>query len=381
MAEDGRNAGVPSLQGEEGAGIPTGVGDGEHRPPPLSEIDQRFAVMQTAFQAELTGLANLMANANKTLDDKLNAVIAEVGQRVDATAGRAQAAGETAQAAGATANAAGQTAQAAQKVASAANRPAMAPIKPPAPPKFKGASKKPRILEWTHQAEQFLKSAGLAEDEMGVWHITNYLEDEAATWWRLHCVKMDLGTAPRITTWGQLKAEMIQRFQEVNRLTQVRDEYTDLRQGHGPVSDYINRFRSLVVELPNETEEQQVYQFLKGLARRIQGDVRLHKPATVERAMDLADEAERSRDQSRSGGFGRRSIGSNYDTNSQQGEAAAQTDSAVPMQLGAVSLAPTELDRCQREGRCFRCKQGGHKSIRCRKPAQEMPPEGASTDA
>ena len=66
---------------------------------------------------------------------------------------------------------------------------------------------------------------------------------------------------------------------------------------------YINRFRELVVELPDESKEQQVYQFLKGLKADIQRVVRPMKPTTVERAMDLADEAERADDQANSGGL------------------------------------------------------------------------------
>lgn len=53
-----------------------------------------------------------------------------------------------------------------------------------------------------------------------------------------------------IDKWAQLKAEMIQRFSEVNRITKVRNEYSGLNQGNGRVSAYDNRFRELVVELP-----------------------------------------------------------------------------------------------------------------------------------
>ena len=61
------------------------------------------------------------------------------------------------------------------------------------------------------------------------------------------------------------------------------------------VSDYINRFRSVVVELPHESDEDQVYQFLKGLKPEIQASTRTHKPLTLQAAMDIADEADRAK--------------------------------------------------------------------------------------
>ena len=211
---------------------------------------------------------------------------------------------------------------------------------------------------------------------MGVYHITNYLEEDAATWWRLHCAKIEAGTAAPITTWAQLKLEMVQRFQEVNRITAVRDDYSSLRQ-RGTVGKYVNRFRELVVELPDESEEQQVYQFLKGLKADIQRVVRPMKPTTVERAMDLADEAQRANDQADYGGFlSRQSADASVET-----PAAAEGDNATPMQLGAVNMTPGDKERCFREGLCFKCKKPGHAARGCRSRIREMPPEGGARTA
>ena len=55
----------------------------------------------------------------------------------------------------------------------------------------------------------------------------------------------------------------------------------------------LRQFRALVVELLDESEEHQVYQFLKGLKPEIQARTRTHKPATLAIAMDIADKADR----------------------------------------------------------------------------------------
>ena len=116
---------------------------------------------------------------------QVGGTIAQIGQQVNANTQQTQAASGQAAAAGQTAQAAGQTAQAAGQAAGLAGgmaqqaataqlpTPTVAPVKPPPPRRFAGAGRALRVLEWVHQAEQFLKSAGLEQHQMGVYHITN----------------------------------------------------------------------------------------------------------------------------------------------------------------------------------------------------------------
>ena len=102
------------------------------------------------------------------------------------------------------------------------------------------------------------------------------------------------------------------------------------------VSSYITKLRALVVELPSETEENQIYQFLKGLKPEIQARTRTHKPATLKRAMDIADEADRAnmiayRGSSRSSG--------NIQRPQQQQSSRYINSQPQPMQIGAVRVA------------------------------------------
>ena len=233
--------------------------------------------------------------------------------------------------------------------------PTPAPVKPPQPPKFKGADKSPRILEWTHQAGQFLKSAGLEHHVTGVWHITNFLSDEAAVWWRLYCADVENGRAPMINNWAELKNLMLSRFTEINRIVAIKDRYHQLSQT-GSVSTYISRFRELVVELPDETEWDRVYQFLKGLKPAIQANTRTHKPKTLEQAMDIADEADRAIYRANNRGGSRA-----YPNSGGQGRG----NGPKPMDLGAVTLSDQEKQRCIRDGLCFICKKPDHAARDC----------------
>ena len=304
-------------------------------------------------------LSNLVTSVTMANDQKIATVeqaVSQLAQGTQQASGIAQAAGQAAIQAGL---AAAQTAANPPGVlpagAAIPSTPSVPSVKPPHPPKFRGADKAPRILEWTHQAGQFLKSAGLENYATGVWHITNYLSDEAAVWWRLYCADVENGRSPPVNNWEELKAIMLRRFSEVNRTVAIKDQYSNLRQT-GSVRQYINKFRELVVELPNETEWDRVYQFLKGLKPAIQSNTRTHKPSTLEEAMDIADEADRAMYHARSGGYRAAPISQRSQGNNNGPRA---------MDLGAVGMTESEKQRCIRDGLCFICKKPDHPARDC----------------
>ena len=334
--------------------------------------EQRDQDVQT-YQAGQQWIANEARTAIERLAVQTGQAVDQVGQQTNAASQAAPAAVQAAQTAQAAAPAAAQAAQAAQAAAQQAAAaataaqgaqgaqgptPPFAPIKTPTPPKFKGVGKEPKILEWAYQAANYLRAVGLENHEQGVWHITNFLEGDAATWWRLHVDAMEKGLEPRVQNWAQLKLMMVERFQVFNHQVEVRDKYLALRQS-STVAKYINDFRSTVVELANEPMETQVYQFLRGLKPEIQARTRTHKPRTLLEAMDIADEADRAQ-------FHAFSAGATNGSSSAKGkDTSGSAGGPAPMQLGAVHMDPTERDDCFRKGLCFNCKKRGHLSRNC----------------
>ena len=240
-------------------------------------------------------------------------------------------------------------------------------IKPVRPHRFKGNGDGPRIQDWLHQAEQYVKAAGIETGEKGVWHITSFLESDAAIWWRLYSTQAadEEGKAEPKTKmpkeWNTLRTLMENTFREVNHDTDVRDRYIALRQT-GTVAQYITRFRAAIVELPEETETSRIYWFLRGLKSEIQAQTRTHKPKTLMEAMDIADEADRASSRAyrgpRHGNFGpAKSIGGG--------------SGPVPMQLGAIqtervnAINRTDNMRLRQQNRCFLCRKVGHRQNQC----------------
>ena len=117
----------------------------------------------------------------QTLGGAINAIHA-LNQKVDTGGSTAARPGRLAEGAGSASMEAWNRAMqsAGQRPMEPSMRPA--PMKPPAPARFRGVNKEPRILEWVHQAGQFLMSTGMTDSAQGVFHITNYLSDEAAVW-------------------------------------------------------------------------------------------------------------------------------------------------------------------------------------------------------
>ena len=234
------------------------------------------------------------------------------------------------------------------------------PCKPVRPQRFKGNQDGPKILEWLHQAELYLRAMNMEDQETAVFHISSFLEADAAVWWRHYYHQMEEELVSKPQNWADMRQLMSRQFQIFNHETEVRDRYQALRQT-GPVGAYITRFRALVVELPGETEGSKVYQFLKGLKPEIQARTRTHKPHTLEHAMDIADEADRAHTHAHKGG-----------TPSKVYPRGNGGSSPQPMQLGAIAPSAYDLQKLRERNACFYCRRQGHQARDCKKKRADL---------
>ena len=252
-------------------------------------------------------------------------------------------------------------------------------VKPPLPSKFRGPYKEPKLLEWTHQVSQYLMAVGLADSVQGVFHVgAGFLADEAATWWRLHCDRVERGDMPPPVTWWALRALMLEQFTETNRLTNVQDAFDRVRQ-KSSVTKYIAEFQAIVLELPEVNEMQRVHRFIRGLKRQVQVHVWAHAPVTLAHAMRVADSIDQAMYNSQGGAP---SGGFHGSRNGQASSGAGQGDrqNAEPMQLNAAGgLSLADQNRCLRDGLCFKCMEPGHQARNCKSSGKGSGRKGAGS--
>ena len=320
-----------------------------------TDADHFFASAMQDQASQTAGDMASLRGENAAMRQQLGALVQQLGPTL-AQAG--QAANVATQAANATASMAQWTQAAAQQGQPQLVMPT-APashIRPPKPSVFRGAAKEPRISEWLHAAQQFLLSAGMTDTVQGVFHITNYLGDEAAIWWRLYYQRVERGESPAPVNWWQLRELMKTVFTEINRDTIVRERYDRLSQ-RSTVARYNADFQAVVLELSDVSEASQIHQYVRGLKPTVQLQTRTLKPQSLMQAMTIAHEADMAIYQS----SGKPAAGF-----AKQRGPVAKSNGAVPMQLGAVSLTPDEKARCLRDGLCFTCQKPGHSARECR---------------
>ena len=156
-------------------------------------------------------------------------------------------------------------------------------------------------------------------------------------------------------------------------------------------ASYSHRFAELLIEIGSSiTEESALRAYLKNLKPAVSIQTRLQAPLTVVDAMKLAEIADnaiweasrtdrpaaRPMNSSSSNGRGRAPPGPPSRTPARP----ANYTGPQPMELGALSaLTDTERAKMMSEGRCFKCRQTGHRANTCptrRPPNRPTPARG-----
>ena len=156
-------------------------------------------------------------------------------------------------------------------------------------------------------------------------------------------------------------------FTPVDDATTAREQLDRLKQGRDSATFYAQRFRQIVTRIPTLQQADLVHRFTSGLRESVAQQVRIQRPETLEAAMLIAARAD---DHSRGGSAmahprfqqrtSRPSRGSGAD--GLVGAAGAEERSGGRQR---PSLSSKELAQLMSEGRCFNCKQHGHRAREC----------------
>lgn len=126
------------------------------------------------------------------------------------------------------------------------------------PDTYDGSRSATIIDSWTQSINRYANFHSLDDSRTGLLAIT-LLRGRADAWYRSleHDVQESMG-------WLELKRELIAFFRPDNAIRLARDKLAALTQT-GDLTDYINSFMNIKLEIPTMTEEEAVDKFTRGL--------------------------------------------------------------------------------------------------------------------
>ena len=202
---------------------------------------------------------------------------------------------------------------------------------------------------WLFEMEQYQNVAGLTTDTQRVAVATTYLRESAMTWWKMKCK-----TVPNLAVndWNLFRTQFLERFQPIAATRAARFKLKELYQGNKSVTDYNNAFLSLVQQITDMSESDQVENYIHGLRNAVADRVEAKEPRTLQEAMLYAVRAEilLQNRQCRSNYSSSSSYRSNYYNSSDRSSAPhtatiqTSTTTTTPMELGNASLAAADAE-------------------------------------
>lgn len=282
-----------------------------------------------------------------------------------------------------------QAAASAQAAAQAAAQPA--PQMPPPPAAASSSRLKPvkpdayngrpenDVDTFLFSVNQYCLQQGETSEEAQIRYAGSMLRGAAATWWRGH-----ISAHPLPATWDAFTTLMRSQFQPIDRVKLARDRIATLRQDRS-VRDYTFKFRSLLLEIPGMSADEQLDRYVRGLKPAVRKEVEIKNPTTLDAANRIAE----IQDANAYRVFGPSNNRPSYSNGPRRSYASAVRDTPVPMELGAMrarlpprpKLAqprPFQRNRDVLNNACFYCHKTGHRLNDCperrRQPSPGLAP-------
>ncbi|CAI7802329.1 unnamed protein product [Closterium sp. NIES-54] len=152
-------------------------------------------------------------------------------------------------------------------------------LKAPEPEPFVRGKRDLPVRRWLFQMEEYLSLCHVNQAEWAR-HAGMMLRGAAATWWQ--------SCHAAISTWDEFSASLIINFEPVNAIESARDNLAELCQ-HRSVAEYMNRFRELVLEIPDIPAAEQMDKFKCGLKPKNRTEVELRGATTLDEMIRVAE--------------------------------------------------------------------------------------------
>ncbi|RVW20113.1 hypothetical protein CK203_115705 [Vitis vinifera] len=136
-------------------------------------------------------------------------------------------------------------------------------VEVPKPQGFSGKRDAKELDNFLWHMERYFEAIALTDEAAKVRTATLYLTDTTTLWWRRRFADMEKDIFT-IETWEDFKREIKRQFYPEDVAYLARKNMRRLKHT-GSIRNYVKEFSSLMLEIPNMTEEELLFNFIDNL--------------------------------------------------------------------------------------------------------------------
>lgn len=141
--------------------------------------------------------------------------------------------------------------------------------------------------DWLFTLRLYLDANGIVEDVEKIQVLGLLIREDARAWYRTYVSRIEIagGVLPG---YAEVTAALLKNFMLGDKALTARRKLQDMEVENITTRAYVEKFRSIIVNLPNAHDSELQAAFYKGLKETVRVQVELHSPGTITNAMDLA---------------------------------------------------------------------------------------------
>ncbi|XP_074318118.1 uncharacterized protein LOC141654909 [Silene latifolia] len=233
-------------------------------------------------------------------------------------------------------------------------------------PEFVGGTNPEDYLDWERKIDRLFDFKDLSDEKRCKYAILR-LSKGASLWYEGLKARRSRAGKEKLASWESLKSKLRKRYVPVNHRLSIYRKVANLEQGRMSIAEYIDEFEKLILlGKLEESEEQKMSRFLRGLNRPIANSVELYPYEDFDGLCNLCVKIE-AQGKSKSGGPNKEySSTSGY---SKPVFTPKTTPSSTPSNLNKTSNTPKSSESGKEislsKVRCFKCQGFGHFQSSC----------------